>query len=68
MRPTKPSFEPYHDPKSSPLVPKKVKNDPKIKWKSKVTIEENIEKRLYNYMKKPPTQFLNPSPTPKIAI
>ena len=36
-------FEPYPNPKKSPLGPQKVKNDPKIKSKSKVRIERNIE-------------------------
>ena len=31
-------FEPYPDPKNSPLWPDKFKNDPKIKSKSKVRI------------------------------
>ena len=43
MCPTKPSFEPYPDPKNSPLGPQKVKNEPKIKVKSNVRIEGNIE-------------------------
>ena len=32
----------------SPLGPQKVKNDPKIKSKSKVRIEENIENKSYS--------------------
>ena len=36
-------FEPYPDPKNSPLGPQKVKNDPKIKSKSNVRMEGNIE-------------------------
>ena len=35
-------------PKNSPLGPKKVKNDPKIKSKSKVRIERNIENESYS--------------------
>ena len=35
-------FELYPNPKKSPLGPKKVKNDPQNKSKSKVRIEENI--------------------------
>ena len=31
-------FEPYRNPKNSPLGPQKVKNDPKIKSKSNVRI------------------------------
>ena len=37
-------FEPYSDPKNSRLGPQKVKNDLKIKSKSKLRIEENIDK------------------------
>ena len=37
------SFEPYPDPKNSPLGPQKVKDDPKIKSKSNVRIEGNTE-------------------------
>ena len=36
-------FEPYSDPKNSPLGPRKVKNDPKIKSKSKFKIEGTKE-------------------------
>ena len=36
-------LEPYPNPKNSPFGPKNVKNDPKIKSKSKVRIEENIK-------------------------
>ena len=43
MRPTKNSFEPYPNPKNSPLGPQKVKNDPKIKSNSKVRIWRIIE-------------------------
>ena len=39
----KTDFEPYTDPKNIPLGPQKVKNDPKIKSKSNVRIEANIE-------------------------
>ena len=35
--------EPYPNPRNSPLGPQKVKNDPKIKSKSNVRIEGNIE-------------------------
>ena len=36
-------FEPFLNPKNSPLGLKKVKNDPKIESKSNVRIEGNIE-------------------------
>ena len=39
----KKGVEPYPNPKNSPLGPQKVKNDPKIKSKSNVRIEGNIE-------------------------
>ena len=37
------SFEPYSNPKNTPLGPQKFKNDPKIKSNSKVRIEGIIE-------------------------
>ena len=43
MNRPKNSFEPYRSPKNSPLGPQKVKNDPKIRSKSNVIIEGNIE-------------------------
>ena len=36
-------FEPYPKPKNSPLGPQKVKNNPKIKYKSNVRIKGYIE-------------------------
>ena len=36
------------------MVPQKVKNDPKIKSKSKVRIEENVENKTYS------TTYLDP--------
>ena len=39
----KTAFEPFPNPKNSPLGPQKVKNDPKNKSKSNVRIEGNIE-------------------------
>merc|ERR1712198_207165 len=36
-------FEPYPNPKNSPLGPQKVKNDPKIKSKVDARIERNKE-------------------------
>ena len=37
------SFDPYLNPKNRSFGPQKVKNDPKIKAKSNVRIEANIE-------------------------
>ena len=42
LRDPKTVFEPYPNPKNSPLGPKKAKNDPKIKSKSNVRIDGNI--------------------------
>ena len=42
------SFEPYPNPKNIPLGPKKVKNDPKTKSKSKVRIEGTKENKMYS--------------------
>ena len=39
------SFEPYPDPKISPIGPQKYK----IKSKSKVRIEENVESKMFNH-------------------
>ena len=61
------SFEPYSDPKNSQLGPQKVENDPKIKSKSKVRIEENLKIKDVHLHKYNPKQFLNPTLTPKIA-
>ena len=36
-------FEPYPNPKNSPLGPQNVKNDPKIKSKSNVRVKRNKE-------------------------
>ena len=51
-------------PKISPLGPKKVRNDPKIKLSSKFTIEENIENKSFsNTLVDPKTVFeLYPNP------
>ena len=46
-------FEPYPDPKNSPFEPKKGKNDPELKSKSKVTQLNPISTQLQ----------LNPIPT-----
>ena len=40
----KQEFQPYPNPKNSPLGPQKFKTDPNIMSKSKVRIERNIEK------------------------
>jgi len=49
-------FEPYPDPKNSPLRPQKVKSDPKMKSKSKVRIYEKVNLNLNST---PTTNTLN---------
>ena len=58
-------FEPYLDPKNSPLGPQNVKNDPKIKSKSKVRIEGTIENKSCLFLWVDKKKFLNRIPTPK---
>ena len=41
-------FEPYPDPKNSPLRPQKVKNDPKIKSNSNIKIQGIIENESFS--------------------
>ena len=65
-RPKK-SFEPYPDPKNSPLGPKKVKNDPIIKSKSKVKIDVSIENKSFTTSWLVPKTFFKHTSTPKIA-
>ena len=40
-------FEPHIEPRNSPLGPQKVKNNPKIKSKSNIRIEENKKNKSY---------------------
>ena len=61
-------FEPYPDPKNSPLGPQKVKNHPKIKSKSKVRIEGTIKNRKNSNTGVDPENFLYPGWTPKLAL
>ena len=59
-------FYPYHpDPKYSPLGPLKVKNDPKIKSKSNVRIEGNIENESFSTKWVDHKPVINPHPNPK---
>ena len=53
------------DPKISPLGPQKIENDPKIKSKSKVTIEVNIENKSCSTTWVDPKTFFEPYPGPK---
>ena len=41
-------FEPYPNPKNSPLGPKNIKNDPKIQSKSNIRIERSKENKSYS--------------------
>ena len=51
-------FEPYIEPKHSPLGPKKIENNPNIKSKLNVRIEGNKEKKkLLHYMSRPQKEF-----------
>ena len=59
-------FQHYADPKNISLGPQKVKNDPKIKSKSKVRIEGTIEK-IFSSTSVDGELLLNPTPNPKIA-
>ena len=58
-------FEPYPEPKDSPLGPQKIKNDCKIKLKSKVRIEGNIENKSYSTTWVDPKTVLEPHSYPK---
>ena len=48
-------LKPFPNPKNSPLGPPKVKNYPKIKSKSNVRIEGNIENKFFHYMSRSQT-------------
>ena len=58
-------FEPFPNPKNSPLGPQKVKNDPKIKSKLNIRIVRNKEiESCLTTLVDPKTVFL-PYPDPK---
>ena len=58
-------FEPYPNPKNSPLWPQKVKNDPKIKSNSKVRIERNIENESCSTIWVDPKTVFDTFPNPE---
>ena len=58
-------FEPYPNPKNSPLGPQKVKKDPKIKSKSKVRIEGTVETETCSTTWVDPKKVFEPLPDPK---
>ena len=61
-------IEPYPDPKNSLLEPQNVKKmTTKIKSKSNVRIEGDIENESCSTTWVDPKTVLNPTPTPKIA-
>ena len=51
--------------KNQPIRAQKVTNDPKIKWKSKVTIEENIENKSCSTTWEDPKTVFELYPEPK---
>ena len=55
-------------PQNSSLGPKKVKNDPKIKSKSKVRIERNRENESCSTTCVDPKTVVKPYPNPKKAF
>ena len=61
-------FEPYPKPKNSPLGPQKVKNNPKIKYKSNVRIEGYIENEscltIWVYPKTVFKSYIDPNNNP----
>ena len=57
--------EPYPDPKNSPFRPQKVKNDPKIKSKSKFIIGGTIENKNCSITCVDPKSVFEPYPDPK---
>ena len=58
-------FEPFPNPKNSPLGPQKVKNDPKIESKSNVRIERNKKNESYSTTCVDPKLVVEPYPNPK---
>ena len=59
--------KPYPNPKNSQLGPQKVKNDPKIKSKSNVRIEGNIENESCLTAWLDPKKVVEPYSNPKIS-
>ena len=62
---SKTDLEHYTDPNNNPLGHQKVKNDPRIKSKSKVRIEENIENKRCSTTRIEPKTGFKPYPNPK---
>ena len=60
-------FESHIEPKISPLGPQKVKNDPKIKSNQMSELKETKKIKVVQLHEETSKQFLNPTPTPKIA-
>ena len=60
-----PDFEPYPNQKNSPLGPQKVKNDPKIRSKSKGRISWTIENKSCSAVWVGPETYFHPYPKPK---
>ena len=58
-------FEPFLNPKNSPLGPQTVKNSPKIKSNSKVRIEGSIENETCSTILVDPKTFFNSNQPPK---
>ena len=57
--------QPFLNPKNSPLGPPKIKNDPKIKSKSNVRIEGNIENESCSTTKVDPKTLFLIQPRPQ---
>ena len=57
-------FEPYPNPKNGSSGPQKVKNDPKIKSKSNVRIEGNIENEICSITRVDRKTVFKPYPNP----
>ena len=54
----KTAFEPYPNPKNSPLGPQKAKNDPKIMSTTNVRIQGNVENKSYSAIQVDPKNVL----------
>ena len=61
----KTAFEPYHNPKNSPLGPQKAKNYPKIRSTLKVRIQGSIGNKSYSAVWVDPRNVFEPYPNPK---